>query len=178
MEWTDPSWLGGARAWIEQHVDRTGPIEQVHVQRWSTVLRVPTERGDVYFKANEQGLRYEAALVEILAARRPELVPPLLAADLERGWMLMEDAGTHLRDIVEEERDLARWLEILPLYANLQLDAALDLLSLVDAGVPDMRLGVLAGKYEQLLDTMPELEREEPRLRHMISPVRTWCDEL
>ena len=38
--------------------------------------------------------------------------------------MLMADAGERLREIVARERSLARWLEILPLYAGVQIDLA------------------------------------------------------
>ena len=127
--WTDPAWLAEARAWIDEQAARlgwsvVGEIEQPHDRPWATVLRVPTERGDLYFKANAPPLQFEAALVEVLAERRPDAVPPLVAVDLERGWLLMEDAGTRLRELVEQERDLDRWLDVLPLYAGLQLDLA------------------------------------------------------
>ena len=123
--WTDPLWLAEAHGWIEEQVAqlggrRRGDIDQHHVYPWSTVMRVPTASGDLYFKANSEASLWEAALVTLLAARRPDCVPPLLAVDLERGWMLMADAGTRVREIVERERDLTRWLEILPLYAGLQ----------------------------------------------------------
>src|SRR5881409_1987546 len=110
-DWTDPLWLAGAHEWIHEQLARlraepVGTIDQQHIRPWSTVMRVPTEQGDVYFKANTAALRHEAALVTILAARRPDCVPPLLAVDIERGWMLMADAGTRLREYVERERDL------------------------------------------------------------------------
>jgi hypothetical protein len=178
MQWTDPTWLAGVHAWIEQHVTVTGAAEQFHVRRWSTVLRVPTDQGDVYFKANEPRLQFEAALVSVLAAQRPDCIPPLIAADLERGWMLMEDAGTRLRELVAEERDLSCWLEILPLYASVQLDVAADVPALLAAGTPDLRLTVLPEKYEQLLDDVPELGLADPRLREAIPLVRSLCDEL
>jgi hypothetical protein len=178
MDWTDPTWLAGAHAWIDRHVTSTGETEQVHLQRWSTVLRVPTAHGDVYFKANVPELRHEASLVSLLAARRPDCVPPLIAADLERGWMLMEDAGTRLRRIVERERDLSRWLEILPLYAGVQRDLVTDVPELLAAGVPDLRLAGLADRYEQLLDSTPELEQDDPRVREAVPVVRASCDEL
>ena len=73
-----------------------------------------TTGGDVWFKANIPLLAYEAAVVDLLAARRPDCVPELLATDLDRGWMLMADGGERLREIVERERDLGRWLEVLP----------------------------------------------------------------
>ncbi len=55
--WQDPAWLAAAHAWIEDELERlgirhSGDIEQPHVYPWSTVLRVPTDDGVVWFKAN------------------------------------------------------------------------------------------------------------------------------
>jgi Ser/Thr protein kinase RdoA (MazF antagonist) len=49
---------------------------------------------------------------------------------------------------------------------------------MLDAGTPDMRLAVLAEKYEQLLDDVPELGRNDRRLREAVPRVRALCDEL
>ena len=67
-------------------------------------------------------------------------MPPLLAVDLERGWMLMADAGTKLRELIESERGLGRWLDVLPLYAGVQIDLAEQIDELLAVGVPDLRL--------------------------------------
>ena len=57
-------------------------------------MRVPTTAGAVFFKANAPALQFEAALVTLLASRRPDCVPPLRWPPIiERGWMLMGDAG-------------------------------------------------------------------------------------
>jgi hypothetical protein len=183
-DWTNPVWLAEAHEWIHEQLTRlradpVGTIDQLHVRPWSTVMRVPTETGDVYFKANTAALRHEAALVTILAARRPDCVPPLLAVDIERGWMLMADAVTRLRELVERERDLARWLEILPLYAGLQIDLADHVDVMVAAGVPDLRLSTLPSRYEQLLDTLVELPSDDRRrLEGSVSRVHEMCQEL
>ena len=84
--WTDPEWLAGAHAWVDEQTDalglvRTGDAEQPHVRVWSTVLKVPTTGGPVWFKANHGPLQHEAALVTLLAERVPDRVEPLLAAD-------------------------------------------------------------------------------------------------
>jgi Phosphotransferase enzyme family len=160
--WTDPQWLAEAHEWIEQQVARlgddvTGAIDQHHVYPWSTVMRVPTGSGDVYFKANNDASLWEAALVALLAKRRPDCVPPLLAVDVDRGWMLMADAGTRLRELVERERDLTPWLEVLPLYAGLQIDLSGDVDEMLALGVPDLRLSRLPAKYEELLDGLSDL---------------------
>ena len=81
-------------------------------------MRVPTSGGDVWFKANIPALAYEAGVVGVLARTRPDLLPELAAVDLERGWMLMGDGGERLRELVERERNLERWLDVLPATAS------------------------------------------------------------
>lgn len=162
--WTDPAWLPTAHEWIRAHVEPTGPIEQPHVRPWSTVLRVPTADGDVWFKANIPVHACEAAVVSTLARLRPDRVPVLLAVDLDRGWMLMGDAGVRLRELIERERELGRWLDVLPAYGELQLEAAPRANELVALGIPDRRLAVLPGQATQLLDDVGRVEE--------------MCDEL
>jgi hypothetical protein len=183
--WTDPSWLAGVDEWIGVALARhgrsvTGPIEQPHVRPWSTVLRVPTEQGDVWFKANIPELAHEAGMVDLLASRRPDCVPPLLAADLESGWMLMADAGTRLRELTKEAQDLDRWLEILPLYAGLQLDVAPHAEELLARGAPDLRLERLPALFVDLLedlgDALPADERR--RLHAEVEHVHALASEL
>ncbi len=154
--WAGTGFLADAHAWISARlVDLdsrlTGPIEQSHDRPWSTVLRVPTDDGNLFFKASAPVVRHEAALVAFLAARRPDLVPAPLAVDLGRGWMLMADAGVRLREIVDLERDVSRWLDVLPLYAGLQADLAGNVPELLALGVPDLRLALLPARYEALL---------------------------
>ena len=163
--WTDPQWLAAAHEWIESELAQaglrpSGAIEQPHVYPWSTVLRVPTADGDTWFKANTEALRYEAGLVTLLAARRPDCVLPLLATDLERGWMLMADAGTTLRRLQADERDLSRWLDVLPLYAGVQLDLVGDVDELLALGVPDLRLGTLPERYERFVEEVEVAQRD------------------
>jgi hypothetical protein len=183
--WTDPLWIAAAHEWIRVQLDRlgaalTGPIEQPHVRPWATVMRVPTDAGPVWFKANAPVLGHEAAVVSVIAGTRPDLVPELLAADLERGWMLMGDGGLRLREIVERERSLRRWLELLPRYAQLQIDLAGHADELVALGAPDRRLAVLASQYEQLLDRGVEglPESDLHRLRGLTAEVGEMCDRL
>ena len=177
-------WLAEAHAWVEEQLallgaNPVGEIDQFHVRPWSTVMRLPTGRGDVYFKANMTLLKHEAALVTMLAARRPDCIPPLLAVDVERGWMLMGDAGTRLREVVERERDLTRWLEILPLYAGVQIDMADQADDFVAVGVPDLRLSVLPAKFEQLLVGLDDLpSRDRRRLAESVPRVEEMCEEL
>lgn len=155
--WRDERWLAEVHGWIAERLTdlglrRTGEIEQPHVYPWSTVLRVPTTGGQVWFKANTESLRFEAALVERLSARRPDVVPPLLAADTGRGWMLMADAGEMLRTVLPREGSLDRWADVLGRYADVQLALAGEVDDLLALGVPDMRLSVLPERYALLME--------------------------
>jgi hypothetical protein len=144
-DWTDPVWLAEAHEWIHQRLDGLGvglmgSIEQPHVLPWSTVLHVPTVGGDCWFKANIPACAHEGPVVCVLARERPDCVPELLAVDLERGWMLMGDGGERLREVIERERSLERWLALLPEYARLQIDVADHADEFVEQGAPDRRL--------------------------------------
>jgi hypothetical protein len=177
--WRDPEWLAGAYDWIDRRLDqrgraRTGAPEQSHSSPWSTVLRVPTNRGEVWFKANVDALRHEAALVERIAARRPDAVPPLLAADTATGWLLMADVGESLRVLAARERSLDRWYDVLPRYATLQLDLADDVDDLLALGVPDRRLATLPTAYERLMEEIGA----DQRFRAAAPLVVDLCDEL
>lgn len=179
QRWTDEAWLATAHSWIEEQLratglTRTGGIEQPHVAPWSTVLRVPTDAGAVFFKANEEQLRHEARVAGLLAARVPDRVPPLLAADPERGWMLMADAGETLRVVAEREQSLERWYDALDAVARIQLAVADDVDELLAMGVPDHRLAGVPAGYARLMD---ELDAE-PRFRAAQGYVDELCAEL
>lgn len=150
--WLERDFLTTAHAWIDTRIEalglqRTGEFEQPHVQPWSTVLRAPTTRGPVWFKAVTDQLRHEAAVHQLIAARCPDRVPPLLAWDPETGWMLMADAGQRLREVVEAEHSLARWHDVLGATAHIQLAMTEDVPALLATGLPHYRLESLADEY-------------------------------
>lgn len=102
--WTQPEWKFKANEWIRSEVTSLGltaegPIEQIHLCPWSTVFRVTTTSGDLFFKAVTGELVHEAGLTQSLARWRPEYVPRVLASDHIRGWLLMESAGASLSDL-------------------------------------------------------------------------------
>ena len=115
----------------------------------------------MWFKANDESMRHESGVVELLAAEVPELVPPLLADDTERGWLLMADAGEWLRSVSPREGHLDHWLEVLPAYAAAQLAMVPHVDALLALGVPDRRLPTLPAAYAALMDEIDA----EPRFR-------------
>jgi hypothetical protein len=153
MRWTDADWLAEATAWIHARVDVTGEIEQPHVRPWSTVMRVPTAEGDLWFKAVTALHRFEPALTAFLAELRPGRVPEVVALERDRAWMLMRDGGTRLREL---PATVEHWERILPLYAELQISAAPHLAELLDLGVPDFRLARLTDLVREMLSQQPE----------------------
>ena len=187
--WADPAWRADAEAWIDRQVatlgaSTTGGLEQVHDTAWSTVIRVPTTVGDLFFKANAGSLRHEAALAELLSERRPDCTVPLHAIEIERGWMLMADAGRSMREIVAEESSLTRWLDVLPLYASVQVDLVTEIDTLLVLGVSDLRLGVLPAAAAAMLDDLDECAPDEfpvderRRLRDALPGISERCAAL
>ena len=165
--WTEPHFVERAHAWIDERLadlgrTRTGEVEQPHVTAWSTVMRVPTDGGTVWFKANDDTMVHEAAVLDLVAARSAGRVPAPLVHEPGTGWMLLADGGQRLRELVEEERSLTRWLDVLEAYARVQIaceDAVDDLLAL---GLPDRRLATLPGAYADLLAGLTDADRRLP----------------
>jgi hypothetical protein len=185
--WAQPGWLLSARAWIAQHTGIAGEIEQVHLRPWSTVLRVPTGEGDLFFKAASISGAFEPALTLLLAERVPERIAEPVAADLDRGWMLTRDAGTRLRELLHSAADLHHWTTLLPAYAELQIELASEADRLLRLGVPDRRLSRIPEVLATLLDDTDALEVDLPegltsaelaRMHEELPTIAAMCAEL
>jgi hypothetical protein len=151
LRWHDPDWLAQVADWIDAHVERTGDLDQFHSYPWATAIRVPTGDGVVWFKACVDDLAHEVATLELLGARRSDLVPRLIAGDRARAWMLLADAGERMRELESRPGHLERWEEAVSLYAQLQLDVAVDADRFAEAGVPDRR-GSTAAQFGRVLE--------------------------
>lgn len=156
-----------AVAWIDSQLTqlnerRTGPIEKPHTRPWSAVWRVPTARGSLYFKATPSILNYEPALTQAISRQQPGQLLPILAADGERGWMLLPDGGQRLREILRAEGHSQRWETILPQYAALQIRHIDQLDPLLSLGMPDRRLDKLPALLQHLLADTGMLYIDQP----------------
>jgi hypothetical protein len=179
QRWRRPEFVEQAEAWIDEQLarigrTRTGAVEQPHVTEWSTVMRLPTDAGTVWFKANEETMVHEAAVMHLVATRSDGRVPRPLAHDAGTGWMLLADAGPRLRDVIPEERSLARWTDVLEAYARVQLACEDDVPELLALGLPDRRLHTLPDAYDDLLGSLDEVD---PRLPGRAA-VADLCDRL
>lgn len=190
--WVEPTWLEQATHWIErelhrQGIKRIGSIEQPHIRHWSTVLRVPTIIGNIYFKAVIPNLAYEAGLTQTLSHWYPDSVPQILAANREQGWLLMSDGGMRLRESLKTENDIQCWVDFLPIYAQLQKQSVQHLDELLELGVPDRRLVTLPTKFQELLTNTELLGLNRPdglssdeyqRLQDSANKVAKLCEQL
>lgn len=187
--WERRGWFADAVAWIERQLDllgytAAGPIEQIKAA-WgsSSILRALTTEGHLYFKADFAKPPSEPALVLALAERWPENVPAIVAANLDRRWMLMcEFDGRNV-----DERSLTECQEAVRLFAELQIDCARDLERWFRLGCQDVRLERLPGYLAQMIAdpaaTQPGTpqglsEEEIERLSHCIGRVEAMCAGL
>ena len=163
------------------------PIEQPHLVWWSTVLRVPTSEGVLWFKAVQPDGAFEMRVTPFLARLRPLATAEVLAADAERGWMLSRDAGVRLREIGDGRTPVDHWRDLLPQYAELQIEVAEHRDELTALGVPDRTLDTLRSDL-RLAAEEPEtlllgqemgLSREDHRsLTGTLDEFDRICEEL
>lgn len=191
--WDQPAWKAEVSAWITRQLSehgymQTAALESIHARVWSTVLRVPTDRGLLFFKAGGPTQAFEPALLQLLNEQRPQDVLPLVAVDVERGWTLLPDGGKTLRQVLDGKVDTEAWKSILGKYAELQLAASEWSEQLLATGIPDHRLRRLPNYYTKIL-TDPEMhfvgngeddlsEAQYQRLLNAAPTVAAMCAEL
>ncbi|MFL5300634.1 MAG: aminoglycoside phosphotransferase family protein [Anaeromyxobacteraceae bacterium] len=113
--WSRPGWLAEALAWVSAHAGAVSDVEQVRVSEFSTVIRVVAGGRVRYFKAVAPPAAREPAVTAALA-RRTAHVPPVLAVDGARGFLLMEGfAGEPLAT-----GDVAVWADVAAALGELQ----------------------------------------------------------
>jgi len=190
--WTNEDWLKEVRAWIDLQAAEIGfhvigEITQPHVRAWATALRVPTDRGLLWFKATTPALAHESAITRALSGWSGGLTPGVLAADTDRNWLLMEHGGDRLRAFIQAGGDRGRISEMASAYARLQKSLAGQVDAMLRLGVPDCRLAVFPAHYARMLEYRPALcigeeegltESQLARLQDLIPTVEEFAAEL
>lgn len=188
-DWTHAGWFAAARAWIEGALDHAGlgaPSEIVQLRTWatSTVLIVHTAADDYYFKALPKSGRVEAALTQYLAERFADVMPRIVAAELERGWLLM--ASCRGRKL-EELTDVTAWEHAATRYARLQVDCVGRVDALRALGCPSRNLDALSRSIAELAVDAASLRLghsdglTEPEFLHfgsMVTELQQRCQDL
>jgi fructosamine-3-kinase len=154
--WARPGWRAEAEAWIRSSLDPLGlEVSEIAVARqWplSSVLRVDTAGGTVYFKAAFAPFRHEPGVTQALARELPALVPEVLATDRERGWMLV-------RALSGESVDRAAWPEAFSTLARIHATWSGREEEILALGAQDRRLGRLERELANAVDDASAVER-------------------
>ena len=108
--------LGGPAelvAWADTAVTRTGPAVQVRTWNLSSVHRLPTADGPAWLKAVPPFFADEGAVIKMVAAHDPALVPAVLASAPGR-VLLGEAEGGNCWDLTPEiiEQVVPRWVAV------------------------------------------------------------------
>lgn len=176
------AWLRDATQWIIGTIEKAGlgshaKVAPIRERIWGAVLRVETPDRVLFFKAEGQGARHEPVIVTDIAAVQTKLVPDVLAADLERGWLLMADHGSPMWDSVNTAREVEIWEEILPSYASMQRLSIPKIDRWIDAGTPDRRLHLIPALIEDLL-TGNSLPLDRSAISATLQDLRSVCEEI
>ncbi len=143
--------------WLDERLvtagaQRTGPVEQNRIQPWGTILTAPTTSGPIWFKASGDATLYEAGLYGVLVEAAPQFVLHPIAVDIERGWLLLHDAGP---PVVAKGASVNTVVDVLcralPDYAALQRSMANHVEAMLTIGVRDTRLAALPSIFEEML---------------------------
>ncbi|MDP9134875.1 MAG: aminoglycoside phosphotransferase family protein [Actinomycetota bacterium] len=147
--WTREPWLPSVERWLRATLpplgyQLRGRAEQHKVWELSCVLRQPTDRGDVYVKANLTSplLVDEAAILPTLTRLFPAHVAAPLAVEAEHGWLVTADFGTEVGWTAPVEVRQA----VVEQFAQLQLASIPYVGQLIRAGCLDRRPAWLAAQ--------------------------------
>ena len=96
--WARPGWRARADGWIEGRLAALGrPLRTAPVQfrHWgiSALMHVDAAGGRVWFKAVFPAFGHEPAVTALLHDQFPGAVAPVLAIDVDHGWLLLADIG-------------------------------------------------------------------------------------
>ena len=189
MPWSAPGGFEQPLAWMVEQLARhgrkpSGTPEQIKNAYVSTVMRCPTDAGDVYLKILPNVFIREAHVVGKLRGWGMLELPAYLAIDAERGLVLMEDMGGC--DLAECcTIDLLK--RVVRQYADLQLASTAWVTPERPGPFYDWRMAVLAEKAKSVAREARELladspyaltEHESERLRGCLPYWENLCNRL
>jgi hypothetical protein len=170
QRWTDPAWRDDVLEWGMRSLDRHGLAlrawTQPHVRPWSTVLRLETDEGPFWLKANGDGTRHEAGLLALLAELDLPATPRPLAVEPERGYALLPDGGPTLREASGARATPEQMLPALLEHALLQRAAEQHVDALLRVGIDDLRPERMPAAFAALV----EHSENEGIGEHRLSP--------
>lgn len=152
VPWANVGWFDEALGWVQAQLEQLyikvlGPRVQERAWALSCIMRIETSMGDVYFKAVPPFMVQESVAMREVSRQYPDLLPPPLATDVGRGWMLLPDFGG---DLLVRMTDVSRWEEALRMYARMQVEQVGHVDDWLSRGIPDRRLH----RMVQLIDPL------------------------
>ena len=160
--WTSAEWFASADAWVKARLAAAGiavsgePVPY-KIRFWAAVWCYPTDHRLFWFKENNPGQAFEAALVAAMAEQLPQHVVAPLAVDPDHGWMLTADQGPTLDEQVADAELLPLWRRLVTEYAGLQRDTVPAQDALLASGLTSLA---------------------PPRLAEVVHGIADWFDAL
>ena len=140
-------------------------------------MRAPTTRGPVWMKAAGPATAFEVALYELLHRVAPDHVLRPIATDTGRAWMVLEDGGPVLTDLLEGDALVEAMAAAFGHYAELQRLVAPHAGELIALDAADMRPALLPERFEQALELVGDRDgrgRLEAFARRWAAGARSW----
>jgi hypothetical protein len=165
--WTGADWFAAADTWVRSQLAAagiavTGEPVPYKIRFWAAVWCYPTDQGLYWFKENNPGQSFEAALVDAMARELPQHVIAPLAIEAVRGWMLTADQGETLGDQPTEVDPLVLWRRLVVEYAGLQRDTIPAEQSLLASGLTPIGPDQLGSTVHEIADWFGRFDDGHP----------------
>ncbi|MEO0493354.1 MAG: hypothetical protein AAF081_08055 [Actinomycetota bacterium] len=162
--------------WIASSLARLGatargPIEPFKIRPWSSVAFVNTDRGRLWFKANEPALSFEADLLVVLSHAAPGRVLKPLDRDSATGWFLTADGGPKGTDVDVPVVDAIEAI------VNVQRATSERIDEVLRASTPDRRPEVLPEVLDEAI-AHPDAGRGGERCEGLRGRFAVVCEQL
>lgn len=149
--WARPGWVARTIRWADVVLDgvgrrRIGRPVQVKTWNLSSVLRLSTDGGDGWLKSTPTFMVHEGAILSLVAADAPSLVPRVLADDPAHRTVLLD--GVAGEDQWEAPSTLV--LQMVRGWVAVQSRWADRAEELLGAGLPDLRSDAFASRVAAL----------------------------
>ncbi|WP_416971363.1 aminoglycoside phosphotransferase family protein [Streptomyces sp. 4F14] len=171
--WDDEAWRAEVVEWVRGVLGYDAPMGDVRLRPWSVLVRF----GELWFKANPEGSRFEAGLGKGLARWVPGRVMRPVAVWGERGWGLWPDGGVVMRE--GEGVGVAAWEEMVRQYALMQRELAAHAAEIEALGVPSARPEDVPALFDRLVEENTVLDDAgRAELLDRRPELTAWCEEL
>jgi len=154
--WGQVGWYSQTMDWIKAQLTEndytlTGDIELMRTWCITSMYKMMTDKGDLYFKAVPPVFKREIAITSWLHEQFGDTAPEFVAYDSDKQLMLMRDfGGTNLYE-AENTSDPNLWKAALQQYAKLQMKTTSHADKLIELGAMDWRIDRFLPLFEKLL---------------------------